>query len=131
MRQIVLEFIEAINKHDVEHIYEMLPDEHVFIDSQGLEFAGKEMMKKGWGDYFEIFPDYKIELTEYFENGNSHALFGYASGSYKGNKEDDPDCFWKLPAAWRAVIENGKIKLWQVYADTKIPFDIINRNSKL
>jgi hypothetical protein len=22
-----------------------------------------------------------------------------------------------MPAAWKAVVENGKVKLWQVYAD--------------
>jgi ketosteroid isomerase-like protein len=131
MRQIVLEFIDAINKHDVVRICKMMAEDHVFIDAQGSRFSGKEKMKDGWKGYFEIFPDYKIDISQLFEDGNSHALFGYASGSYKGSKEEDPDCYWKLPAAWRAVVEDGKIKHWQVYADTKIPFEIINRSSKL
>jgi hypothetical protein len=37
-----------------------------------------------------------------------------------------------VPAAWRVIVENGKVKVWQVYADSKIPFDIMNNaESKL
>jgi len=32
--------------------------------------------------------------------------------------------------AWRVVVENGLIKSWQVYADSKIPFDIMNDSDK-
>ncbi len=41
---------------------------------------------------------------------------GYA-GSGTGEKA------WKIPAAWRAIARDGKIKLWQVYADTKTQFE--------
>jgi hypothetical protein len=27
--------------------------------------------------------------------------------------------FWKTPAAWRAVIKEGKVAVWQVYADNE------------
>jgi ketosteroid isomerase-like protein len=130
MRQIVLEFVNAINEHGVEKIVALISDDHVFIDSHGIEFNGKDKLKNGWLGYFKLFPDYKIEVNELFEGGSAIALFGYASGSYSGNKKDDPDCYWRLPAAWKAVVEGGKIKLWQVYADTKIPFEIINKFSK-
>jgi hypothetical protein len=33
-----------------------------------------------------------------------------------------------LPAAWKAVIEKGKIKLWQVYADYSPILDIFEKN---
>ena len=42
--------------------------------------------------------------------------YGYA-GAGTGEKA------WKIPAAWRAIVRDGKIKLWQVYADTKIQFE--------
>jgi hypothetical protein len=28
--------------------------------------------------------------------------------------------FWKTPAAWRAVVKDGKIAVWQVYADNEL-----------
>ena len=43
---------------------------------------------------------------------------------------DKKDNYWHLPASWKAIIKNGKIYLWQVYADAKIPYDIINKNKK-
>jgi hypothetical protein len=30
-----------------------------------------------------------------------------------------------MPAAWRVVVENGKIRLWQVYADWTAASQII------
>ena len=27
--------------------------------------------------------------------------------------------FWKMPAAWRAVVRDSKIAVWQVYADNE------------
>ena len=72
--------------------------------------------------------DYKIEVTDIFIEGDTVAAFGFAEGTFKGIKTEQNKNYWKLPAAWKAVIENGKVKLWQVYADTKITCDIISRN---
>jgi len=38
------------------------------------------------------------------------------------SKEND-DRKWRLPAAWRAVVREGRIAIWQVVADTKLPFE--------
>jgi hypothetical protein len=32
---------------------------------------------------------------------------------------------WRTPAAWMAVVENGLIKQWRVYADNKPVYDIV------
>jgi len=42
---------------------------------------------------------------------------------------DKKENYWHLSVAWKAIIKNGKIQLWQVYADSKIPFDIMNKNN--
>ena len=47
--------------------------------------------------------------------GWSDSSLAGRSGATKNNKEN----FWKTPAALRAVIRNGKIALWQVYADNE------------
>ena len=105
-----------------------MTDDHTFIDSHGNAITGKEKMRAGWIGYFQLFPDYKIEITQILLSGESIAAFGFAGGTYK-SLIDKKDNYWRLPAAWKAVVRNEKIRLWQVYADSKIPFDIIN-NSK-
>ena len=126
-KQVIHNFVDAINKHNVDKICSLMTDDHKFIDSQGNEAVGKEKMRAGWTGYFQLFPDYKIEITEIFLNGDTIAAFGFAGGTFKG-LSDKKDNYWHLPASWKAIIKNGKIQLWQVYADSKIPFDIINKN---
>jgi ketosteroid isomerase-like protein len=128
-RQIVQNFVSAINEHNVDKICSLMTDDHKFIDSHGNEAVGKEQMRAGWIGYFQLFPDYKIEITEIFLNGDTIAAFGFVGGTFEG-LSDRKENYWHLPASWKAITKNGKIHLWQVYADSKIPFDIINRNKK-
>jgi len=125
MKQTALAFIACINAHDVEGLGALMSDGHTFIDAHGNQVSGKEKMIAGWRGYFEWFPDYYIEVTEVFEDEDKLALFGFAGGTFK-NKEGES---WRLPAAWKAIVKDGRVSLWQVYADTKIPFEIIERNS--
>jgi hypothetical protein len=64
-----------------------------------------------------------VSSVQIFENGEEFGLFGYAGGSFKGK----PELGWRLPAAWKALVRDQQVALWQVYADTKIPFEIIER----
>ena len=128
-KQVVLNFIDAINEHNVEHICSLMADDHIFIDSHGNKATGKEKMKEGWIGYFTLFPDYTIEIKDVFLKRNNIAVFGFAGGTFKGLHELK-DNYWHLPASWKARVKNGKIYLWQVYADSKIPYDIINKTKK-
>lgn len=128
--QTVQLFIDKINLHDIEGIVDLLTEDHLFIDSWGTRFEGKKTMKEGWQAYFAWFPDYKIEIEELIESGENVFIFGSACAIYHGNKGNNPqDRYWSIPAAWRATVSEGRIRKWQVYADTKIPFDIINKFS--
>jgi ketosteroid isomerase-like protein len=128
-KQIFHNFVSAINEHNVEKICSLMTDDHQFIDSHGSAALGKDTMRAGWTGYFQLFPDYTIEITDIFLDGNTIAAFGFASGTFEG-RNDRIKNYWRLPASWKAVIQNSKIQLWQVYADSKIPFDIINDNKK-
>jgi hypothetical protein len=125
MNEAIQAFIESINAHDVESLAKLMSDDHVFIDAHGNEMLGRETMTTGWRGYFEWFPDYYIEISEVFQNGESFAIFGFAGGSFKGN--DDAE--WRIPAAWKAIVKDGQIALWQVFADTKIPFEAMERRT--
>ena len=128
-KQIIHNFVDAINEHNVDKICTLMTDNHKFIDSQGNEVVGKEKMRAGWIGYFRWFPDYKIEITDMFLKGDTVAALGFASATFQG-LTDRKGNYWHLPASWKAVIKNGKIYLWQVYADSKIPYDIIKKSKK-
>ena len=114
-QQLLLQFIEAINNRNPSALASLMTDDHTFIDAQGSEFSGRDNMKAGWEHYFNMFPDYNIEVTDMLSQGDTWMLCGYASGSYKGSQHKEKQ--WKIRAAWKAVVEDNKIKLWQVFAD--------------
>ncbi len=120
------EFIHRMNSHDVDKIAAMMTDDHTLVDARGSSFSGKDVVRKVWTGYFRRFPDYKIELDDIFEKENVVVGVGHAGASYLGQRDIVEDT-WLIPAAWKAVVEGGKIKLWEVYSDTKIPSDIVER----
>ena len=123
--QAALDFVEAINNHDVETILSLMTDDHLFIDAYGNR-ENKEEMKSGWPGYFAWFPDYHIEIFDVLAEGNVVALFGYASGTYRGQATASNAGQWRLPAAWRVVTDEEKVKIWQGYAESKIPFSLLD-----
>ena len=127
-KQIVDEFVKSINEHHIEGIYELMADDFKFIDSYGNEETGREQMKKCWVGYFQWFPDYKIEIVNTLSDGHIFVILGFASGTYQNKKTANNENYWRLPASWKVVVDKDKIKQWQVYCDSKIPFDIIERN---
>lgn len=125
---IALEFVNAINTANINKICGLMSDDHVFIDSQDCSVIGKNNMKPCWLEYFNLFPDYKIEIDESFEKDELVCLLGYASGTYRNLHNETDSNHWRIPAAWKAIILNNQIKQWQVYADNIVVMEIINRN---
>ena len=130
-RETLLAFIGSINARDADGLGKLMSDDHRFIDALGNEVQGKEKMIAGWRGYFEWFPDYRIEVNEVFagelaEGAQAFAMFGFAGGSFKG----DSDASWRIPAAWKAIVKDGRIALWQVFADTKIQFESMTRGNQ-
>jgi ketosteroid isomerase-like protein len=123
--KIALQFIKAINDHNVDEIVNLMPDDHVFVDAMDNKQNGKEGMKDGWKAYYELFPDYRIEILDAVESGSMVGLFGYVSGTYKNMKDEKNSNFWRTPASWKAIIEDQKIQHWQVYCDYSKLFKII------
>lgn len=44
---------------------------------------------------------------------------GEAQETIAAEGEIKKENYWKTPAAWRAVVRDGKIAEWQVYADNE------------
>jgi len=116
---VAMEFIRRVNSGEVNSICELLTPGHIFQDALGKRFIGREAMRQGWAAYFKIVADYQIHAEEFFQTGERMAIFGTASGSYTGNGTSAKDKFWEVPAAWRAVVRDGLVAEWSVYADNQ------------
>jgi hypothetical protein len=126
---LVQDFIEAINTANIDRLYELMCNDHEFIDSRGNHLVGRDNIKIAWAGYFELFPDYKVEISDMLQNDTLIVLLGYASGTYQyGNTNTDNSNYWRIPASWKAKVVDDKIQLWQVYADTSVVAEIVNRN---
>jgi hypothetical protein len=125
---IILEFVAAINKHDLEAMAALMTDDHIFVDAHNNSTKGKENMKASWKIYFDWFPDYTIEVSDIIQGETCIAVFGFANGTFRNLHNPENSNHFHLPAAWKVVVESEKIKIWQVFADAKVPTDIIERN---
>jgi len=130
-RSIILEFIDFINKHNIEGMAGLLSEDHIFIDAHNNSVTGKENMIASWKIYFEWFPDYTIETCDIIQGETCTAVFGFANGTFRSLHNPERNNHFHLPAAWRVIVENNKIKQWQVYSDTKVPFEIMEKNKNV
>jgi hypothetical protein len=123
-------FVNAINQANTEELKKLMSEDHIFIDAAGRKEEGREKMIAGWKSYFEMFPDYKIEIEDIIQGEEIIGAFGTATGTYNGKRGLVPQNIIKMPAAWRAIIKDGKVKLWQVYADWTEGMKIIEEDKK-
>src|SRR5207245_1611170 len=100
---------EHVNSHDVESLAACLSADHHFIDSLGAVFVGRETLRQGWQAYFTLVSDYHVSVHDMAELAAGILLVGEAGGRSNG-------VAWTVPAAWRAVVRDGQVAEWQVYA---------------
>ena len=121
-QKVAEQFVAAINAHDVESIVSFMTSDHRFIDSLGTVVEGRGAMCEGWKLYFSMVPDYHLDISRSFvaQDGKPETmLVGVASGSYWSNGIRRPNSSWSTPAAVRAIIRDGQVAQWQVYADNE------------
>lgn len=124
------QFAEAISRQNADDIYALMSEDHVFIDSDGAAYGDTEKMRQGWSDYFKMFPDYRLNITETFSSGDTVVFLGTASGTYTRDGNLKPENHWEVTAAWKAVISNEKVKIWQVFVNVERIRDIINKENE-
>ena len=128
--EVVLKFIERINRQDVEGLADLMSEDHVFLDSRGGRGEGRENMRRGWAEYFRMMSDYRIEVERTITEGDQVAVVGTASGIYVIDGKVSRGNYWKCLAAWLAVVKNGLLTEWRVFADLEQFDRIINRSRK-
>ncbi len=124
----VLGFLDRINEHNGDKLAALMTEDHVFIDSLGQTVRTREKMRGGWNAYFAFCPDYSVSHEEILQNGNIVAVFGAAGGTIAANDKLPPENKWRIPASWMAVVQDGLVKEWRVYADNKPVYDILAKS---
>jgi len=114
-------FVERINAHDPKGIIALCTPNHVFIDSLGSRLSGSEQLEEGWTEYFSVFPDYQVEIESMVSRHRLVLACGFASATHAPSQTR-----WRIPAAWRAIVANGRIAEWQVYADNKPVYELLS-----
>ena len=113
--------MERINSGNVDSICAAMTADHIICGrAWALDWWGERTMRAGWRGYYQMVPDYKVSHEEIFAKGDTVAVFGTARGTYAAaggsvKKENS----WEIPAAWKAVVRNGQVAVWQVYADNQ------------
>lgn len=118
-RDVVLAFVESINQHNIESLCNLMTADHEFVDSLGNRVKGREEMRKAWIGYFYLIPDYRISCSQMLRDENTVALFGIARGTYAVQGELLKKNRWEMPVSFRAVVKEGCISEWQVFADNE------------
>ena len=117
------QFVTAINGHDVQALTGLMTPDHLFVDSMGNRMHTATSMEVGWRAYFAMCPDYWIQTDHVMAEGGAVLAVGEAGGTIDGVS-------WRTPAAWQAVIRDGKVVEWRVFADNKPVYEILARRQQ-
>jgi ketosteroid isomerase-like protein len=112
-------FVGAICRQDALGLAALMTEGHRFVDSLGTAVEGREAMREAWMGYFRMVPDYSIEVESTLCDGPVVVMLGMARGTYAPDSALRTENRWETPAALRAVIEDGKVAEWRVYADNE------------
>lgn len=127
--EVVVHFLDSINRHAVDELAGLMSDDHLFVDSLGGVVRGREAMRAAWQGYFAFSPDYWVKRELILADDRNVAAFGVAGGTIAVDGRLAVEHRWQTPAAWLAVVEAGVVREWRVYADNKPVYDILSKSS--
>lgn len=120
-------FVAAINAGDPERLAGLMTEDHIYIDSDGKEYPGRDRMREGWREYYSMVPDFRIEIGEIYSRGDRVVLTGIAEGTFSHNGEILPENHWRVPAAWRCEVKSDRVSVWQLYVNPEPMREILDR----
>ncbi|HZD49465.1 MAG TPA: nuclear transport factor 2 family protein [Silvibacterium sp.] len=97
--------------------------DHLFVDSLGNRVQGAKSMQIGWRAYFAMCPDYWVRIDKSISERDTVLAIGEAGGTI----DSVP---WRTPAAWEAIIRDGLVLEWRVFADNKPVYEILARRTQ-
>lgn len=124
---VALEFVARINARDPARIADLMTLDHEFMDMAGSSTRGRETMRKGWIDYFRMFPDYQVHIDDTLAKSHKVIFIGRSEGTLSDAGRDTMmNQYGTVPPAhelqgsaiWTAIVCDGKVAQWRVYNDT-------------
>jgi ketosteroid isomerase-like protein len=112
-------FLRAINRQNVDALVALMSPEHRFVDALGNIVEGRDKLRSAWTEYFRMVPDYAIAIEETYPSERAVVLLGVAQGTFTRDGALHPENRWHTPVALRALIEDGLVAEWRVYADNE------------
>jgi limonene-1,2-epoxide hydrolase len=122
-KKIVKDFLKAVNDNNIQAMESLLAETHIFIDSNENEIAGRSKVIKMWKRHFEQVDAYSVKVDKMFSKEGCVVFTGEVSGYIRDDNYVDK--FWSLPLAWKAKVENEKIKQWQVFENAQPVWDLL------
>jgi len=116
-REIAAAFVEAVNSHAPDRLAALMSEDHVFVDSDGTRLQGRVRLQQVWREYFAMVPDYHILVEEILAQGPTVVLLGEAEGTFVREGRLEAKNHWHVPAAWRVVVKDDKVEVWQLYVN--------------
>ncbi len=126
----VKEYINRINSHDIKGLLDLTDDNASFIDSMGINTTGKYEIQNAWDVLLTFFPDYAVEIKDMISRNGTVALFGKAKGTLATDGKILEENKFEIPASWTALVKEGKITKWRVYADNEQVRKLISKYKK-
>lgn len=104
-----LQFQRHINDQDLDGLFSMMTDDHIFIDASDEVSSGKDTSATRWHNLFKAYPDCQniIESVEHRDSlvimiGHCKCLHPKLAG----------------PAIWTAKVVDGLVSEWRVFLDS-------------
>jgi|ERR1043166_4848136 ketosteroid isomerase-like protein len=114
------QWLDAINRHDVGMLARLMAPDFMFVDALGGRVNGAPAMERGWRGYFAMCPDYWVRVDGTMWEDDTALMHGEAGGTIDGST-------WRVPAAWKAVVDTRHVREFRVYADNKPVYEILAR----
>jgi ketosteroid isomerase-like protein len=112
---VALLFVERINAGDLSGLVRLMTEDHAFVDATGAVHSGRDRMREGWAQYFQAFPDYRIEVERSVAQGTDVVLIGSAAGSFQGTASRS----FRIPVALVARVVGDQVREWRVLGDVE------------
>lgn len=75
-KNIVILFNDCINRRDIDGLFRLMTDDHVFIDSADNMISGKARCVEAWKGFFGAFPGYRNHFERFHLLGGEAVVVG-------------------------------------------------------
>ncbi|MBO0727657.1 MAG: nuclear transport factor 2 family protein [Acidimicrobiaceae bacterium] len=121
----VVSFIDGINRGDIPHLALLMTDDHQLQVFDESPLTGRQANIDAWRGYTSSFPNYVIYPRRLVAGNAEVVVLGHTTGSHLDLPDEQES---GLTLLWRTIVQDGRLSLWQLLADTpdrRIEFGLV------